>query len=68
MKVLNPIDKDIFLKDLYFDIEDLNCTNIGQVDEIRLEILNEINIIILRSPEENSHTKSQIYSFGHLDD
>ena len=54
MKMLNPIDKDIFLKDLYFDIEDLNCTNIGQVDEIRLEILSEINKIIMQSPDKNS--------------
>lgn len=48
------MDKVVFLNDEYFDIEDLNCTNIGQVDEIRLEILNEINRIIMRFPYENS--------------
>ena len=52
--MLNPVDKGIFLMDQYFDIEDLKCTNVGQIDEIRLEILNEINRIIMRSLDEKS--------------
>ena len=72
-KVLNPVDKFVFLNDKYYDIEDLNCTNIGQVDEIRLEILNEINRIIMRSPyensiemqNENSEYRGLFYSLGH---